>query len=200
MAGNTQTTTLRKCFKTHNQRMQSAKCPLRANFPADTGRYVPRGNFMFRIVRINVLILGALLSLGAKAECDHDRLSNAMKDYASEIPSTKAQGRGKLPRLESENLCLDYLEYIYVTSLSDSNQDFRLLGAIALIRLNSKKYSNEILNVIEADLEINSSSNGMGILFSTQTTGQKERNKNTFSWLRKLESKRAKGLIKKYGG
>jgi len=155
---------------------------------------------MFRIVRINVLILGALLSLGAKAECDHDRLSNAMKDYASEIPSTKAQGRGKLPRLESENLCLDYLEYIYVTSLSDSNQDFRLLGAIALIRLNSKKYSNEILNVIEADLEINSSSNGMGILFSTQTTGQKERNKNTFSWLRKLESKRAKGLIKKYGG
>ena len=155
---------------------------------------------MFRIVRINAMILGALLSLGAKAECDHDRLSDAMKDYASEMLSTKAQGSEKLFRLENENLCLDYLEYIHVASLSDSNQDFRLMGAIALIRLNSKKYSNEILNVIGADLEINSSSNGMGILFSTQTPGQEVRNKNTVSWLRKLESIRAKELIKKYGG
>ena len=155
---------------------------------------------MLRMDRVNVLILCVLLSLSAKAECDHDRLSDAMKDYASEILSTKVNGSDKLFRLENEKLCLDYLEYIHATSLSDSNQDFRLLSAIALIRLNSKKYTSEILNVIDADLENNSSSNDMGILFSTQTPGQKVRNNNTVSWLRKLESQRGKELVKKYGG
>jgi len=155
---------------------------------------------MLRMVRVSVLILGALLSLSAKAECDHDRLSDAMKDYASEILSTKVKGSDKLFRLENEKLCLDYLEYIHATSLSDSSQDFRLLSAIALIRLNSKKFSSEMLNVIEADLKIHSNSNDMGILFSAQTPGQKVGNNNTVSWLRKLESQRAKELIKKYGG
>jgi hypothetical protein len=155
---------------------------------------------MLRIVRASVLILGAFLSLSAKAECDHDRLSDAMKDFASETLSTKASGSEKLFSFANEKLCLDYLEYIHAASLSDSNQDIRLMSAFALIRLNSKKFSSELLNVIEADLKINSSSNGMGILFSTQTPGQKVRNNITVSWLRKLESQRAKELIKKYGG